>query len=94
MYLKIFFQSFAPRSVYTEKSQVSEEILLNNIKNANVDNSTEIYNLLEGNVKMETKLALFELLCFYNSTNPINTELVEERWFSVNEYRGDISNWV
>ncbi|XP_043478607.1 protein PTCD3 homolog, mitochondrial [Leptopilina heterotoma] len=90
-----FIESYAPRAVYTEKSQVSEEILLNSIKSGYVTDSITIFNLLDRNVKIETKLALFELLCFYNSTDPINKEYVEERWFSFNrDIKHDSSYWT
>ena len=80
---KIHFilKSLRPRVEYTDKSQVSEDLLLDVIKSGNFEDSSQIYKLLEGNVKIETKLALFELHCFCNSTQLIDDELVEERWF-------------
>lgn len=89
-----FIECYAPRAVYTEKSQVSEEILLNSIKSGYVADSITIFNLLDRNVKIETKLALFELLCFYNATDPINNEYVEERWFSFNRDKHDSCYWT
>lgn len=89
----IFLQSFLPRAVYTDKSQVSEDLLVHVIKFGNVTDSLQIYKLLEGDVKVETKLALFEMLCFYNSTPPIDDELIEERWFSISNRSAWVSTW-
>ncbi|XP_033215481.1 protein PTCD3 homolog, mitochondrial [Belonocnema kinseyi] len=86
-------ESFLPRAVYTDKNQVSEDLLMHVIKSGNVTDSLKIYQLLEGDVKVETKLALFEMLCFYNSTQPIDDELIEERWFSISNRSAWVSTW-
>ncbi|XP_014206559.1 protein PTCD3 homolog, mitochondrial [Copidosoma floridanum] len=60
--------AFLPPDKYENKSQVSEEILVKMIKLGNVPNTLHVYNLLNGNVSQETKQAILELLCFYNSS--------------------------
>ncbi|XP_011497620.1 PREDICTED: protein PTCD3 homolog, mitochondrial [Ceratosolen solmsi marchali] len=67
-------KAFLPPEKYTEKSQVSDEILMEFIKKGSVKDSLHIYELLEKNVKLETKQALLELLCFYNSEEQESSE--------------------
>ncbi|XP_076631731.1 small ribosomal subunit protein mS39 isoform X2 [Colletes latitarsis] len=74
-------QAFMPPVKYTDKSQVSEEMLLDAISQCNVLKSLEIYNLLEENVSNETKQALLELLCYYNKTTYENEHFLQEQWF-------------
>ncbi|XP_015592130.1 protein PTCD3 homolog, mitochondrial isoform X2 [Cephus cinctus] len=74
-------ESFMPKPVYTDKSQVSENTLLNVIKHGQVTEAINIYKLLQGEVSTTSKQALFELLCYTNSKDPINKDFIEERWF-------------
>ncbi|EZA52602.1 hypothetical protein DMN91_001724 [Ooceraea biroi] len=87
-------EAFVPPPIYTEESKVTEETLLNEISNAHVSNSIMIYDLLKGEVSVSTKLALLELLCFYNNSEPINTELLETRWFQHSEKRVKRNTWI
>ncbi|EFN82763.1 Protein PTCD3-like protein, mitochondrial [Harpegnathos saltator] len=74
---------FVPSPIYTENSTVTEETLLYEISNGNVPDSITIYDLLKGNITVPTKQALLELLCFYNNSEPINSDFLETRWFQL-----------
>ncbi|XP_054013205.1 protein PTCD3 homolog, mitochondrial isoform X1 [Hylaeus anthracinus] len=74
-------KAFIAPTVYTDKSQVSEEILLQAISQCNVADALDIYNLLECDVSNKTKQALLELLCFYNANTDSAYNLPHERWF-------------
>ncbi|XP_012223048.1 small ribosomal subunit protein mS39 [Linepithema humile] len=78
-------QAFVPPPIYTEESKVTEETLLYEISNANVANSITIYDLLKGEVTVSTKQILLELLCFYNNSKPTSMELLETRWYQLNQ---------
>ncbi|XP_076241741.1 small ribosomal subunit protein mS39 [Calliopsis andreniformis] len=67
--------------VYTDKSQVSEEILLQAISEFNASDAMSIYNLLDGDISNGSKQALLELLCFNNGTTNNIKALPHERWF-------------
>lgn len=73
-------QAFLPPEKYENKEQVSEEILIKLINQGRVADVLHVYQLLERNVKKETKQAILELLCFYNG-NPeqVSEEFTEER---------------
>ncbi|XP_048268623.1 protein PTCD3 homolog, mitochondrial isoform X3 [Bombus terrestris] len=76
-------EAFIPPSTYTDKSQVSEEILLRIIYRRIVPEALHVYKLLDHNVSNDTKQILLELLCFYNSgTNSQNISRLEE-WFTL-----------
>ncbi|XP_001605541.1 protein PTCD3 homolog, mitochondrial [Nasonia vitripennis] len=73
-------QAFLPVNQYKTKEQVSEQILNDLIKQARIADVLHVYQLLEGEVTKETKQAILEMLCFYNSnTELIPEELPEER---------------
>lgn len=82
---------FLPKAIYDDKNNVSEDILINVIANGNSIDALNIYKLLDENTSIETKQALFELLCYYNNTNNDNDkeitttiyqqQLFEEKWF-------------
>lgn len=80
-------QAFIPPPVYTEDSKVTEETLLYEISNGNVSDSITIYDLLKGKVTVPTKQAFLELLCFYNNSEPTNTDLLETRWYMYSKNR-------
>ncbi|XP_020293328.1 protein PTCD3 homolog, mitochondrial [Pseudomyrmex gracilis] len=80
-------KAFEPPSIYTEENKVTEETLLYEISNGHVPNAVLIYDLLKGEVSVSAKQALLELLCFYNNTEPISTELLESRWFQIDQTR-------
>jgi len=64
---------------------VTEETLLYEISNGHVANSITIYNLLKGEMTIPTKQALLELLCFYNNNEHTSDELLESRWYKLNQ---------
>ena len=74
-------QAFSPKAVYEKKEEVSEELLLNLIKQGCVEDSYTVYKLLEEDTSVECKQALLELLCYYNSQEQIPDDLLEERWY-------------
>lgn len=74
-----------PPPIYTEESKVTEETLLYEISNGHVANSITIYDLLKGEITIPTKQALLELLCFYNNSEHISDELLETRWYKLNQ---------
>lgn len=80
-------KAFVPPPIYTEESKVTEETLLYEISNGHVSNSILVYNLLKDEVTVPTKQALLELLCFHNNGESINTELLETRWFMLDQKR-------
>lgn len=72
-----------PRAVYDENSNVTENTLQNAIQQGQLSDAMTIYRLLnKDSVSLETKQALFELLCFANGDELINNEFTEERWFT------------
>lgn len=74
------FQAFLPLDKYETKEQVSEQILNHLIKQGRVADVLHVYKLLEEDVTKETKQAILELLCFYNSeTEQISEVFPEER---------------
>ncbi|XP_043600348.1 protein PTCD3 homolog, mitochondrial isoform X2 [Bombus pyrosoma] len=78
-------EAFTPLSTYTDKNQVSEEILLRIISKRIVPDALHIYKLLDYNVSNDTKQILLELLCFYNDeTNSQNNSRIEE-WFTTKQ---------
>ncbi|XP_015432428.1 PREDICTED: protein PTCD3 homolog, mitochondrial [Dufourea novaeangliae] len=74
-------KSFMPPAIYTDKSQVSEKLLLKTISEVNISDAVHIYKLMEGNVSNEAKQSLFELLCFYNGDTETLEKSSNERWF-------------
>ncbi|CAD1468903.1 unnamed protein product, partial [Heterotrigona itama] len=74
-------EAFKPPPVYTDKNQVSEEILLHAISKHMVSDALHIYKLLDSNVSNETKQILLELLCFYNHETAAQNNLYLEQWF-------------
>ncbi|KOX79803.1 hypothetical protein WN51_11414 [Melipona quadrifasciata] len=77
----MWIHAFKPPLMYTDKSQVSEEILLHAISKRMVSNALHIYKLLDSNVSNETKQLLLELLCFYNNETTAQNNLHLEQWF-------------
>ncbi|CAL7938309.1 unnamed protein product [Xylocopa violacea] len=72
--------AFQPPVQYTDKDQVSEEILLQVISQRRISDALDIYKLLETNVSNQAKQALLELLCFYNDKNSEVNKLIFEQW--------------
>jgi len=64
---------------------VTEETLLYEISNGHVANSITIYNLLKGEMTVPMKQAFLELLCFYNNSEHTSDELLENRWYKLNQ---------
>ncbi|XP_033343654.1 protein PTCD3 homolog, mitochondrial [Bombus vosnesenskii] len=78
-------EAFTLLPTYTDKSQVSEEILLHTISKRRVSDALHIYKLLDYNVSNDTKQILLELLCFYNNEiNSQNNSRLED-WFTAKQ---------
>lgn len=71
----LIFKAFIPPVTYTDKNEVSEEMLLHAIAYRKINDALQIYNLLEDNVSNETKQVLLELLCFYRSEDTLQDKL-------------------
>ncbi|KAL1122507.1 hypothetical protein AAG570_002838, partial [Ranatra chinensis] len=79
-----FIEVFAPKPVFDETSDVSEDILKQLIKNHSVLDAIKVYQMLEGKsieLRRETKQSLLELVCYYNAEDPLQEDWIEERWF-------------
>lgn len=87
--------AFIPKPIYTDESKVTEEDLQYTIKNALIEDSIKIYQLLGGSegVSNDLKLKLLQLLCFYNEKEPDSMEWLEERWFSANVREKQSTTW-
>ncbi|XKL59289.1 hypothetical protein PGB90_000305 [Kerria lacca] len=78
-------EAFFPKIVYDETDDVDNETLAKLIKSALISDSINVYKLMQKcNVEIseDNKQALLELLCFFNETEQLAEELIEERWFS------------
>lgn len=73
-----------PQLVFSEESKVDETTLRNTIRDVQVTDSIFVYNLLlkDGEVSVELKQSLLELICYYNHEDTLPEDLIEERWFS------------
>lgn len=80
-------EAFIPTKIFTEESDVESKDLQQLIKDVQVADAVLVYRLLEKNkieVPADIKQSFFELICFYNSDEPLDADLVEERWFTQN----------
>lgn len=80
-------EPFIPTKIFTEESKVEVKDLADLIKDAEVTDAALVYRLLQksnAEIPPELKQSLFELICFYNCEEPLDEELVEERWFKQN----------
>ncbi|CAD7077516.1 unnamed protein product [Hermetia illucens] len=77
-------KAFYPKMVFTEESEVDEKCLEGLIYDSEVTDATFVYTLMQTKgmpVSDSLKQSLLELLCFFNHTEPLSPELIEERWF-------------
>ncbi|XP_028038026.1 protein PTCD3 homolog, mitochondrial [Bombyx mandarina] len=88
-------EAFSPKPIYNDESKVTEEDLIYTIRNALIEDSIKVYQLLGGSqgVSDELKLQLLQLLCFYNEKEPDSVEWLEERWFSANTRERQAATW-
>lgn len=75
-------KAFKPVTKYTDKSQVSNEILSQSIAEYRVSDAIDIYSLLGTSTSNETKQELLELLCFYNNESMSLIDSPSERFFT------------
>ncbi|KAL5286782.1 PTCD3 family protein [Megaselia abdita] len=76
--------AFAPEMVFTEESEVSEQTLKDLIQQCEITDAVFVYNLMKTKgieIDDALKQSLLELVCFYNNSEPISEEFIEERWF-------------
>lgn len=82
-----FINMYGAPKIYTDESEVSIEDLKDCIKNIEVSDAITVYKLLKKqNIEIESDLMqdLLELLCFFNSSDTMSEEFIEERWFKQN----------
>ncbi|KAG6450726.1 protein PTCD3 homolog, mitochondrial [Manduca sexta] len=87
--------AYAPRPIYNDESQVTEEDLIYTINNALIEDSLKVFQLLGGleGVNDELKLQFLQLLCFYNEKEPDSMEWLEERWFAATTRDRQATTW-
>ncbi|XP_066595587.1 small ribosomal subunit protein mS39-like [Prorops nasuta] len=89
-----YILAYQPKPIYSERSQVSEDIFLDAVSKGEVSNAVNIYNLLNGEISVAAKQSFLELLCFYNDYNSnfseeantvevINADFPEERYYKL-----------
>lgn len=74
--------------MFTIESQVELSDLVTSIEHSHVNDAILIYSLLKKNnveIPNELKQAFLELICFYNCEEPLEEDMVEERWFRQNQ---------
>lgn len=79
-------ESYFPRATYDEDDEVDNEVLSEVIGNAFVTDAITVYELMQKKgieVSGECKQSLLELLCFFNESDEVDPELIEEKWFTV-----------
>lgn len=70
--------------VFTEESEVDSKTLQDLIQQSEVTDAVFVYNLMKTKgieIEDSLKQSLLELVCFYNNSEPIPEEFIEERWF-------------
>jgi pentatricopeptide repeat domain-containing protein 3 len=80
-------EAFIPTKIFTEESKVEVKDLAQLIADAEVSDAVLVYKLLQkSNIEIpaDLKSSFFELICFYNSEEPLDEDLIEERWFRQN----------
>lgn len=81
-------EAFIPTKIFTEESQVEVKDLKDLITDAEVSDAILVFRLLQKNkveVPADLKQSFFELICFYNCEEPLDEDLIEERWFRQTE---------
>ncbi|CAG9802388.1 unnamed protein product [Chironomus riparius] len=81
-------EAFLPTKMYTIDSQVEISDLTTSIEHSHVSDAILVYALLKkNNVELtnDVKQSLLELLCFYNCEEPLEEDMIEERWFRQNQ---------
>ncbi|CAH0628727.1 unnamed protein product [Chrysodeixis includens] len=88
-------KAFEPKPIYNDESKVTESDLEYTIKNALIEDSMKIFQLLGGveGVNDQLKLQFLQLLCFYNEKEPDSMEWLEERWFASNTRDRQATTW-
>lgn len=80
--------AYIPTKVFTEESVVEVKDLQHLIADAEVSDAILVYRLLQKNkveVPADLRQSFFELICFYNCEDPLDEDLIEERWFRQSE---------
>lgn len=74
--------------MFTIESQVELSDLVTSIEHSHVNDAILVYSLLKKNnveIPNELKQAFLELICFYNCEEPLEEDMIEERWFRQNQ---------
>jgi pentatricopeptide repeat domain-containing protein 3 len=77
-----------PTKMFTAESEVELSDLESSIMHSHVNDSILIYSLLKkNNVEISSDLmhAFLELVCYYNCEEPLEEDMIEERWFRQSE---------
>lgn len=74
---------------------MTEDDLKYTLKNALVEDSIKVFQILGGTKRVNDKLKIefLQLLCFYNEKEPDSAEWLEERWFSANTRERQAATW-
>ncbi|CAB0010601.1 unnamed protein product [Nesidiocoris tenuis] len=89
-------EAYVPTQAFTDESTVNEDVLASLISKQQVTDVMTVYGILKkrGNdVSVELKQKILELTCFYNSTDPLSEEWVEENWFRHGKPTGRVSQF-
>jgi pentatricopeptide repeat domain-containing protein 3 len=81
-------EAFIPTKVFTEESTVEVKDLRNLIADAEVTDAILVFKLLQKNnidIPADLRQSFFEFICFYNCEDPLDEDLIEERWFRQSE---------
>lgn len=81
-------EAFIPKKIFTEESEAKVKDLKSLIADAEVSDAIVVYRILLNNkveIPAKLKQSFFEMICFYNCEEPLDEELIEERWFRQSE---------
>ncbi|KAG5683904.1 hypothetical protein PVAND_013163 [Polypedilum vanderplanki] len=81
-------EAFMPTKIYTAESEVNTSDLESLIEHSQVTDAILVYTLLKNkNIEIPSNLQLsfLELICYHNCEEPLDEDLIEERWFRQSE---------
>lgn len=81
-------EAFIPTKMYTAESQVELADLQHLIEHCQVEDAILVHSLLKKNnveIPDDLKQSFLELVCYYNCEEPLEEDLIEERWFRQNQ---------
>ncbi|XP_058798172.1 small ribosomal subunit protein mS39 [Phymastichus coffea] len=79
-------KAFLPPEKFMNKNEVTEDTIYELINQGQFSQAYKVYTMLENDVSKQTKQAILELLCFYNSKlDQIPEKFLEERSYQVED---------